>query len=599
MLKHYRKLVCLICLFFVLLTGCSSAPNQMRTNDNVFATPKQMSANDYLLLAQKNQSTQQDYYLIKASGAYIDERQLLPAARLIAQLKQKQLDPNNYNLLQLIIAKYQLQKNNAAGALNILNNMQATSLDQDMQIERLKTLAQAYMLLNNWQQSIITLDNMLQLQTKTTQQNTVTTIWQILLAQPNALINSVTSDDQQLNSWIALAKLSRSASSAEDLQSKLISWQQSYPNSPANALLPPNLATLNIVPLKLQKIALLLPLSGKYASSGKAVRNGFIAAYYADSSSKPQLNIIDTATGNVEDLYQQAIQNGAQLVVGPLLQENVATIAEHQVSVPTIALNNINSKSPSNNLYQFSLSPNSEARQIAMRAWRSQHKNALIIMPNNTWGATIAKSFTDKWQALGGTVSATATYSDIQDLKQDIMHALNIDASYARAAEIKKITSNNIRMIPERRQDIDMIFVISNPEFARQIKPMLNFYFAGSIDTYALSDSFNSKNNTDDLSGMIFCDQPWIINRGQLNDELKSLASSIDSTWPGQSNQTKRLNSLGIDAYSLTKNLPRLQYFSAFGLPSASGTLFLDQNNSIVRQLNWATIDNGQVKLLL
>jgi hypothetical protein len=416
--------------------------------------------------------------------------------------------------------------------------------------------------------------------------------------QPNEVITNTNSDDPQLDAWLALAKLSRSASSASDLQNKLMIWKQNYPNSEANQLLPPNLTTLNIAANNINKIALLLPLSGKYASSGKAVRNGFIAAYYADNYSKPQLAVIDTAKGNVADLYQQAIKNGAQLVVGPLLQENVATIAAQQITVPTIALNNINSKSAINNLYQFSLSPSSEARQIAMRAWHSQHKNALIIMPNNAWGTTVAQAFTEKWQSLGGNISGTATYSNFQYLKQDIMHALDIDAAYARESEIQQITGSNLRMVPQPRQDIDMIFVISNPDFARQIKPLLNFYFAGSIDTYALADSFN-KNNSDDLSGMTFCDEPWIINRTQLNDQLKSLANSIDSTWPGQSNQTKRLNALGIDAYYLTKNLPNLHYFSAFGIPAASGTLFLDQSNSIVRQLNCATIDNGQVKLLL
>ena len=584
MLKHSRKIVCIFILVFTLISGCSQAPQQM-------------SANDYLSLAKQNKDNKQNYYFIKAADAYINQRQLIPANRLIQQMQQTNLKPNEQQLLLLVSAKYLLLKHDNSNAIALLNTINTQSLNKNEQIDRLRTLAQAYMQLNNWQQSIITLDSMLPLQNTKDKQDTIDTIWQILLVQPNDAINNAVTDNNDLTAWIDLAKRSRNATYATQLQNELVAWQQQYPNSPANALLPKDLQKLNIKPPKLQKVALLLPLTGKYATSGNAVRNGFVAAYYADNNSKPQLDIVDTNKGKVENLYKQAIANGAQMVVGPLIQNNVATIAKHDVPVPTFALNNVKTKTK--NLFQFSLSPSDEARQIATRAWRFQHQNALIIMPNNRWGQTVAQAFANKWQSLGGKVAATATYTNIGSLKSVIRHALNIDQSYARKYKLQQLTGSSLRMVPQRRNDIDMVFVISNPAFAKQIKPLLNFYFAGSLDTYALSTSFDQNNNSSDISGMVFADEPWIINNQQLSPRLKDLASSINSTWPGQSNNLKRLNALGVDAYDLTSNLTRLQYFSAFGLPAASGVLFLDPNNGIVRQLNWATISHGKVRLLL
>src|SRR4051812_10012688 len=69
-----------------------------------------------------------------------------------------------------------------------------------------------------------------------------------------------------------------------------------------------------------QHVALLLPLSGNLASAGQAVKEGFLAAYYA-SQPRPELAIefYDTASqADINSLYQQAQQKGADFVIGPL-----------------------------------------------------------------------------------------------------------------------------------------------------------------------------------------------------------------------------------------------------------------------------------------
>src|SRR5205823_5983563 len=71
----------------------------------------------------------------------------------------------------------------------------------------------------------------------------------------------------------------------------------------------------------------------------------------------------------------------------------------------------------------------------------------------------------------------------------------------------------------KRRQDADMIFMIAPPEYARQIKPLLNYYYAGNLPIYATSHVYQGIPNAaldNDLNGIQFCDMPWTINQGLL-----------------------------------------------------------------------------------
>ncbi|MES1196420.1 MAG: penicillin-binding protein activator, partial [Steroidobacter sp.] len=131
-------------------------------------------------------------------------------------------------------------------------------------------------------------------------------------------------------------------------------------------------------------LALLLPLSGKQQASGVAVRDGFLAALLRqDVNTRPVVQIYDTALEGAVDAYKHAISDGANMVVGPLLKEDVQAVAASEVSIPTLALNNAGDAfvAPAQ-LYQFSLDPEDEARQVAMRA-RAEGKNrAIVLVPN-------------------------------------------------------------------------------------------------------------------------------------------------------------------------------------------------------------------------
>ena len=75
--------------------------------------------------------------------------------------------------------------------------------------------------------------------------------------------------------------------------------------------------------------------------------------------------------------------DGAQFVVGPLSKPAVSKLmTEGAITVPTLTLNFAYQTDPlPANLYQISLSPEDEARQVAERAWLDGHNQAISVVP--------------------------------------------------------------------------------------------------------------------------------------------------------------------------------------------------------------------------
>lgn len=65
----------------------------------------------------------------------------------------------------------------------------------------------------------------------------------------------------------------------EQLKEKVNQWLSMNPYHPANAYLPEQLDNImNMKAPQLNKVALLLPLSGRFSAQGQAVRDGFMNA---------------------------------------------------------------------------------------------------------------------------------------------------------------------------------------------------------------------------------------------------------------------------------------------------------------------------------
>ena len=98
----------------------------------------------------------------------------------------------------------------------------------------------------------------------------------------------------------------------------------------------------------------------------------------------------------------------------------------------------------------------------------------------------IAKTFQESWESLGGTYAKTVLV-DRSNFSQSLKESFSIDESENRATELEKLINQKFKFVPTRRNDIDAIFLATNPTDARQIKPILKYYFAGDIPVFSTS----------------------------------------------------------------------------------------------------------------
>lgn len=389
--------------------------------------------------------------------------------------------------------------------------------------------------------------------------------------------------------WLALALISKNTdNNARAMLKAVDAWQNTFPNHPANHLLadPLSLVAQKLRPAPRQ-IALLLPLTGTLAGPGNAIKDGFMSA--AKKQDTLRIKVYDTYKDNAEKLYAQAIGEGADYVVGPLNKKDAAAVAAVDNPVPTLLLNEVETaKQP--NTWQFGLSPALEAAQVAAKASNQGYKRALVIAPEGVWGHEVAAAFSRQWQAEGGQVVDKLVYKNKSDLAFDIREALQVSLSENREKTIKRLLGEKVQTRPGRRNDIDMIFLLAYPGKARQIMPLLKYYYAGDLPVYATSAVYSGSVNSmkdKDLDGIIFCDMPFVFGNSMAN-----------KSWPEQFNSYTRLYALGIDSFNLVMQLNQLTLLPALGIGSKNGLLYLTNTNQVVRIPEWGKFKAGQAAIL-
>ena len=433
-------------------------------------------------------------------------------------------------------------------------------------------------------------------QSKTEQQSAIwqgnnVTIWnqlQRVSSSRLAVMQTTTSDPTQTG-WIQLALMSkRYSTNTQQLARELLAFREQYPSHPGNQLIPNNTTLNNLLNSQPPKhIALLLPLQGTYGSSGQAVRDGFLSAYYNNlpKIGKQGISFYDTAqTNDIYALYQQAIAEGADFIIGPLTKENVQQLIKSgSFSYPTLALNYTETGFgglPSN-LYEFGLLPEDEATQLAERAKQAGLSHALVIAPESPWGNRLVAAFSTAWQHQGGTIQETWYYTPRTDYNQGIAQLLKINLTNDQ--QLSREGNDRSTLEQQRRQDFDVIFLFAQPKQGRIIVPLLRYYYVTNTPIYATSAIYAGTPNPTkdvDLNGVTVCDIP------------KNLQIARGDT---SNPQADRLYAVGQDAYLLSQTLTGMTTLPNFPVYGKTGALTLASSDQIHRRLPCATIQNGRL----
>ncbi len=426
-------------------------------------------------------------------------------------------------------------------------------------------------------------------------------IWQSLAMLTEQALMQLRTDPPPniLSGWMDLVRIAKTYQLRPTMLRQAVrQWQHTYPQHPADQQIIQSLLNRQQQDVSLPKqIALLLPFSSKFGKAAEAIRDGFLGAYYSRRIKNQQsIHIYNVNNNNVSAIYQQVIAQGADFVVGPLDKTAIAHLASRNpLPVPTLALNySLNNNIPVN-LYQFGLSPEEEARQVAERTWLAGYVNATTLVPTGPWGERVVEAFSQRWRDLGGQIVNQETYNPAhKDFSSPIRRLLNIDQSRRRYRSLSSLLNRKLKYVSRRRQDIDFIFIAAYPRQARQIRPQLKFYHASSVPVYGTSHVFTGNLNPArdrDMDGLIFGDMPWVLTD---SNHPRSLRSKLTPQISSAGHNFQRLYALGIDAYDIIGALNTLKKYPYERFDGETGSLRLDLKQQIHRQLTWVKFVNGR-----
>ncbi len=482
----------------------------------------------------------------------------------------------------------------------------SATFNRKLRLRTLELQSDANFALGNFEQSLLSSIELAQMLTKKAEVRDVhNKIWRQLNALSYAFLQQGQNHQNvTFAGWLQLAELCRKYQSSQQAQvEQYNSWQLRWKSHPASRIPPEPFNKGFRYSAPPAQVALLLPLQEQYEVPSYTLLDGFMAAYYellaqSDGSNNllldvPRVRLYDTSVQSVQKAYNNAVDDRAEVIIGPMRQSEVAALLSvPELPVPTISLNRTDdSTGPQiTNLFQFGLSPLDEMTQIANRAWQSGQRNVVLIAPDNGWGNSASQFFNQYWTDKGGTLLATVPYpSSINDFTPLLKAPLQIDLSEERGLQLKRFINSRINFTARRRQDIDLVVVLGYPLRARQIKPALDFLYASDIPVVATSHIYNGTEQVGldrDLSGVEFIAMPWTLP-GQMPTQLQ----------PDQRLHTayRHLYAMGYDAFLLHRNLPNLTAEEAIPIFGATGLLSLS-NGIIKRQAKWAKFQRGKVR---
>ena len=192
------------------------------------------------------------------------------------------------------------------------------------------------------------------------------------------------------------------------------------------------------------------------------------------------------------------------------------------------------------------------------------------------------KTLSSRWQSDGGSIADVYYFTPQSNLSKDIPQLLHIDTQQDRS----KSRDQNYRATLEqqRRHDFDVVFLLAAPQSARQIVPLLRYYYVDKTAIYSTSVVYSGApqpQKDGDLNGVYFCEIPWALTRyGNASSDSEA--------------GTNRLYAVGHDAFLISHDLNRFTALGNFPLYGQTGAITLTPQKQFYRRLAWTQFHNGQ-----
>ncbi len=377
--------------------------------------------------------------------------------------------------------------------------------------------------------------------------------------------------DPLLKGFIEFALLDSSQS--QKVKQQLVQgWQSKYPEHPlsfaaenlaAGIAASSNLGAASgldatsgqVVSLKEgDRLAVLLPLSGRFAASvGEPARLGILAALQ-DRNSNLKVTFYDTNRMTMEEIASALGQNGTNFIIGPILKPEVDALLSTSITLPAIVFNQ--PASPREQLYYYNLGPDYEGALAASKIYHDGHNSPVVIAPESTRGQRAINGFTQVWQQANTNGPITCRYADINSVQAALTTCPlnNADAIYinATASDVIKVRG----VLPD-----------NTPLYLTDRSYMGLNHSSGELA----------------LAGAFLGDMPWLLTDNALKKDLMATLPQADA-------QVQRIFASAYDSINLAFNLERLHQDRADVLHGISGDLQIGSNGIIEMAPMWVRL---------
>jgi outer membrane PBP1 activator LpoA protein len=629
------------------LLSCSSSSTRQTQKTKVKPSreiTKVEKNSDYYLTQAKqsnvknNDVFQRNDYLLQAAEALQAEQQCEKSIRMLKVLQPELQDNRHHTHANLMLAEcYLILSDESFDSVTaILASLthpygyqaRIASLEAQLQVNKKQWLKAARALQNTDIQEL-----------KKTQ-----TIWQWIKKLNLAELEKARLSESALQPWLQLAIIvKRFALEPELFNQELVNWQSRHLGHPLVTNLPEEMELALIqTPIQGKKIAVLLPLTGRLANQGLAIKEGILTAYlenlpgaelkqndppeYAESTDQAKLNntqqfreirFFDSALKTAQQL--NALVADFDVVLGPLVKEQIIALT---AVLPTdkilLALNRVELKLNTpmighldrvaeSNLstpehYYFSLAPEDEAQQLATHIQQKQLIRPIIFAADNPTTQRMAEAFIARWNETPNAIQPDLTiFTDNKDMRIRVSQMLDVKQSKQRIKQMKVMSDVEVFGVERNRRDIDAIVLFANPEQTKLLNPIieasLSPFARKSLSVFASSRSYSldlNSNNLRDLRNLTFTDMPWMLP----DHSWQTLANQTRFLWPQRQDTLLRLFAMGFDAYNLLPNLRRLKTLPQLVSHGLTGDINVDEQGVLRRRLPLAQVAQDRVKLL-
>lgn len=597
--QNFTRLLSLL-LFICLIVSCSTPNNnqtvkkQNNKQEQNINQPSSdlLSAKKLLKKAQKAEPTIANNLLIQVSNAYLAEEKPNKALWLANQLLQQKQNSNQYYQLLLVSAQAYANTEQWSESEDYLQA--AASIAEK---ERIKHNYQYYWVLNKVaqqkQQTVIALNAYLHMFALSSNVDGVMldNIWRDLNNLSFWQTKQLSTLKAPYNSgWLALNNTANKYGGKDSFQQKIKDWQKNFATHPAQFVAQGMLTAESInISTPIERVAVILPLTGKQAKAGLTAQQGIVAAY--NNTPNVELHFIDSNQLDFLQLNLKLIDTNIDFVIGPLLKSNVENyISQTENDIPTLFLNIPNKQVLKEYQFALSMRPEDEAIQAATILSQQDFINPVILYNNDSVSLRIANAFAKQWQLLTKLSPTKVKLSQGREMQNKLKEVLAVEQSKTRINSLTNLFRENIKTEKRSRRDIDMFYLVGNTQQIRLLKPYIDVNtspFADIVPIFSSSKSHSlitDKSTFTDLKGLTFTQIPWLLPSTQQNSPLANLSKKI---WPKRSDSLQSIFAMGYDSFQLIKLLPKMKQYHYIRHYGQTGTLKLNQNNIITRSLLW------------